>query len=209
VTTPSHWFKSSSPSTRAARFATAFSVELLDERRGVVTFRAVGAGAAACFRDEAGGHRWQRVPPTEKHDRVHTSTITVAVLPEPSDVEVRLDDRELDWSTCRGTGSGGQKRNKTESTVLLTHRPTGVQVRCETSRSQQHNRAMALVLLRARLWAAERERLHGARASERRAQVGSGMRGDKRRTIRCQDGVVTDHLLGRRWPLRAYLRGEW
>jgi peptide chain release factor 1 len=194
---------------RAARSDTVFSVEILDERRGVVTFRAVGGNAAACFRDEAGGHRWQRVPPTEKHDRVHTSTITVAVLPEPSEVEVRLDERDLDWSTCRGTGSGGQKRNKTESTVQLTHRPSGVQVRCETSRSQQHNRAMALVLLRARLWAAERERLHGARASERRAQVGSGMRGDKRRTIRCQDGVVTDHLLGCRWPLRAYLRGEW
>ena len=209
MTTPSHSCKSSSPSTRAARSVTVFSVEILDERRGVVTFRAVGGAAAACFRDEAGGHRWQRVPPTEKHDRVHTSTITVAVLPEPSEIEVRLDERDLDWSTCRGTGSGGQKRNKTESTVQLTHRPSGVQVRCETSRSQQHNRAMALVLLRARLWAAERERLHGARASERRAQVGSGMRGDKRRTIRCQDGIVTDHLLGRRWPLRAYLRGEW
>ena len=149
------------------------------------------------------------MPPTEKRDRVHTSTITVAVLPEPTDVEVRVDERDLDWSTCRGTGSGGQKRNKTESTVLLTHRPSGLQVRCETSRSQQHNRAMALVLLRARLWAAERERIAGARAHDRRAQVGSGMRGDKRRTIRCQDGVVTDHLLGRRWPLRAYLRGEW
>ena len=82
-------------------------------------------------------------------------------------------------------------------------------MRCETSRSQQHNRAMALVLLRARLWAAERERLRGAREHDRRAQVGSGMRGDKRRTIRVQDGIVTDHVLGVRWPLRGYLRGEW
>jgi len=207
--TPSRWSRSSSPSTRAARFATVFSVDLVDERRGCIDFRVTGAGAAACFRDEAGGHRWQRVPPNEKRDRVHTSTITVAVLPEPTEVEVRVDERDLDWSTCRGTGAGGQKRNKTESTVLLTHRPSGLQVRCETSRSQQHNRAMALVLLRARLWAAERDRVQGARAVERQAQKGSGMRGDKRRTIRCQDGVVTDHVLGRRWPLRDYLRGEW
>ena len=91
------------------------------------------------------------MPPNEKRDRVHTSTVTVAVLPEPTAVEVRVDERDLDWSTCRGTGAGGQKRNKTESTVLLTHRPSGLQVRCETSRSQQHNRAMALVLLRAPL----------------------------------------------------------
>jgi peptide chain release factor 1 len=194
---------------RAARSNTVFEIEILEERRGVIDCRIVGAGAAACFRDEAGGHRWQRVPPNERRDRVHTSTITVAVLPEPSAVEVRVDERDLDWSTCRGTGSGGQKRNKTESTVLLTHRPSGLQVRCETSRSQQHNRAMALVLLRARLWAAERQRVDSARAAERQAQKGSGMRGDKRRTIRCQDGVVTDHVLGRRWPLRDYLRGEW
>jgi peptide chain release factor 1 len=172
-------------------------------------FRAVGARAEAVFRDEAGGHRWQRVPPNEKRERVHTSTITVAVLPEPTEVEVRIAERDLDWSTCYGTGPGGQKRNKTESTVLLTHRPTGLQVRCETSRSQQHNRVTALVLLRARLWALERGRLDQARAAQRRDQVGSGMRGDKRRTIRCQDGTVVDHVTGRRWELRAYLRGQW
>jgi len=149
------------------------------------------------------------VPPNERHGRVHTSTITVAVLPEPTAVEVRVNERDLDWSMCRGTGSGGQKRNKTESTVLLTHRPTGLQVRCETSRSQQHNRVLALAILRARLWAAERDRVQGVRDVERRAQKGSGMRGDKRCTICVQDGIVTDHVLGVRWPLRAYLRGEW
>ena len=174
-----------------------------------MTFRAQGAQADACFADEPGGHRWQRVPPNDRRRRVHTSTITVAVLAEPEEARVHLDERDLDWSVCLGTGSGGQKRNKTESTVLLTHRPTGLQVRCETSRSQQHNRVLALAILRARLWAAERDRVQGARDVERRAQKGSGMRGDKRRTIRCQDGVVTDHVLGRRWPLRDYLRGEW
>jgi peptide chain release factor 1 len=192
----------------AARPGAGFSVEILEQRRGLIVFRAAGPGAAERFRDEPGGHRWQRVPPGEKRDRVHTSTVTVAVLPEPTEVEVRIPDGDLTWSTCRGTGSGGQKRNKTESTVLLTHRPTGLQVRCETARSQQYNRMMALLLLRARLWADACARVHGERAADRRRQVGSGMRGDKRRTIRCQDGVVTDHVTGQRWNLRSYLRGE-
>jgi len=194
---------------RSARSATGFEFELVEQRRGLIVFRAVGPRAAAAFRDEVGGHRWQRIPPNDKRGRVHTSTITVAVLPEPTEVEVRIAPDDLDWSYCLGTGSGGQARQKTSSTVLLTHRPTGLQVRCETSRSQHHNRIDALALLRARLWAREHERLHAARAQERRDQLGSGMRGDKRRTIRCQDGTVVDHVTGRRWELKAYLRGNW
>ena len=193
----------------AAPRGAVFSLEIIEQRRGSVTFRVLGPGASAQFRDEPGGHRWQRVPPNDKHDRVHTSTITVAVLPEPTDAEVRLEERDLEWSACLGTGSGGQKRNKTASTVLLTHRPSGLQVRCETSRSQSHNRATALALLRARLWAREQGRLDEDRASERRRQVGTGMRGDKRRTIRVQDGSVVDHVTGRRWSFRDYQRGNW
>ena len=194
---------------RSARSATDFEIDLVERRRGLIVFRAPGPGAAAAFRDEAGGHRWQRIPPNEKHGRVHTSTITVAVLPEPTEVDVRIAPGDLEWSTCYGTGPGGQKRNKTESTVLLTHRPTGLQIRCESSRSQQHNRVAALALLRARLWARAHEKLTAERAQERRDQLGSGMRGDKRRTIRCQDGTVVDHVTGRRWELKAYLRGNW
>ena len=194
---------------RAARSATVFDLEILDRRRGLIVFRAAGPKGAAAFRDEAGGHRWQRVPPSEKRGRVHTSTITVAVLPEASEVEVQIAPNDLDWSYCLGTGPGGQARQKTASTVLLTHRPTGLQVRCETSRSQHHNRIDALALMRAKLWVRERDRQHAARAQERREQLGSGMRGDKRRTIRCQDGTVVDHVTGRRWELRAYLRGNW
>lgn len=192
----------------SARCGAVFSLEILDQRPGFIMVRVSGQAAAAEYADEAGGHRWQRVPPNEKRGRVHTSTITVAVLPEPSNAEVRLYEKDLTWSMCRGTGSGGQKRNKTESTVLLSHLPTGIQVRCETTRSQQKNRELALVLLRARLFEAEQQRLWRARHDERKQQVGTGMRGDKRRTIRCQDGQVTDHVTGRKWELRAYLRGE-
>ena len=140
---------------------------------------------------------------------MQTSTVTVAVLAEPTDVQVRLDDRDLEYRTCRASGAGGQKVNKTDSAVQLTHRPTGLMVRVETERSQHQNRATALALLRARLWQAEREARDAARASDRRTQVGSGMRGDKRRTIAVQRGTVVDHVNGRSWNLRDYLRGSW
>lgn len=168
-----------------------------------------GAGAEEAFRDEGGGHRWQRVPPTERRGRVQTSTITVAVLPEPADAELRIAPGDLAWVTTQGSGPGGQHRNKTETAVVVTHIPTGLRVRCESERSQHQNRQSALALLRARLWEAETARRAGVRDEARRKQVGSGMRGDKRRTVRCQNGIVTDHVTGRRWSLREYERGEW
>jgi peptide chain release factor 1 len=149
------------------------------------------------------------VPPNEKRGRVHTSTITVAVLPEPTPAQLRLAPGDVERVTCRGSGAGGQHRNKTETCVVLTHRPTGLTVRCESERSQHQNEETAFALLRARLHAAEAERREVARAGDRRRQVGSGMRGDKRRTIRCQDGTVVDHPTGRTWTLRVYERGEW
>jgi len=186
-----------------------FDLESIEELPGLIVFRAVGPDADAVFRDEPGGHRWQRIPPNEKRGRVHTSTITVAVLPEATEANVRLDPRDLEFTTCRGSGPGGQYRNKTESAVVLKHRPSGLVVRCESERSQHQNRATALALLRSRLWAASKADHVSAVAAARRGQVGSGMRGDKRRTIRCQEGAVTDHVTGRRWSLAAYQRGEW
>jgi peptide chain release factor 1 len=168
-----------------------------------------GDGAEDAFRDESGGHRWQRVPPNERRGRVHTSTITVAVLAEPKRTELVIPPRDIEMKTCLATGAGGQHLQKTESAVTLTHLPTGLSVRCQSERSQHQNRETALALLRARLHAAEQSKRDAARAEDRRKQVGSGMRGDKRRTIRCQDGVVVDHPTGRSWTLRTYERGEW
>ncbi len=133
----------------------------------------------------------------------------MAVLHEPTDVQIRLDDRDLDYRTCRASGAGGQKVNKTDSAVQLTHRPTGLMVRVETERSQHQNRATALALLRARLWQSQHDSQAAARADDRRAQVGSGMRGDKRRTVAVQRGTVVDHVTGRSWSVRDYLRGAW
>lgn len=161
------------------------------------------------FADESGGHRWQRVPPTESRGRVHTSTITVAVLEPSKAVQIKVDAKDLDYKTCRGSGAGGQHRNKTDSAVQLTHKPTGIKVRCESERSQHNNKQYALEILMSRL----HERNLGAysrkRAHIRSSQIGSGMRGDKRRTIRVQAGTVTDHVTGKSWKYKDYIRGNW
>jgi len=140
---------------------------------------------------------------------VQTSTVTVAVLGEPDPLQVRIDERDLEWQTCRASGAGGQKVNKTESAVQLRHKPSGLTVRVESERSQHQNRATARVLLAARLWDAEKRRKQLERDASRREQVGAGQRGDKRRTIAVQRGTVVDHVTGRTWNLREYLRGNW
>jgi peptide chain release factor 1 len=133
----------------------------------------------------------------------------VAVLSAPTETELQLGPRDLEWRWSRGSGAGGQHRNKTESAVDLTHVPTGVTVHCESERSRLQNQAIALATLRARIAEARNTQANRERSEARRAQVGTGMRGDKRRTIRYQDGTVVDHETGRRWALREYLRGEW
>ena len=185
----------------------SFKIQVVTDRPGYLVFRATGKDAERAFKNEAGGHRWQRVPPTEKKGRVHTSTVTVAVLREPSETEVRLDPRDLTIKTCRGSGAGGQHRNTTASAVQVNHRPSGIQVRVESERSQHQNKASALTILRARLGALEAERAQGARSARRRSQLGSGMRGDKRRTVALQRGQVTDHVTGKKTSAKKYLRG--
>lgn len=140
---------------------------------------------------------------------MHSSTITVAVLPEPVATAIALPARDLEWSACRASGAGGQHLQKTDSAVQLRHLPTGLTVRCEGQRSQHQNREVALATLRARLAAAAAAAQDRDRGDARRRQVGSGMRGDKRRTVRAQDGTVLDHLTGRTWRLRDYERGDW
>lgn len=169
--------------------------------------RVSGKGAYEALKGEPGGHRHQRVPPNEKRGRVHTSTVTVALLREPEAAEVRLDERDLEWSTCRGSGAGGQHRNVTDSAVQLRHRPSGLVVRCESERSQHQNKATALSILRARLLEAAVEAATSSRNSVRKAQLGCGARGDKVRTYREQDGIVTDHRTGKKARLDRVMRG--
>lgn len=181
----------------------------MEERPGFASLVVAGCGAASLFAGESGGHRWQRVPPNEKRGRVHTSTITVAVLEEPRHTDLTIRPEDVDVETMRGSGAGGQHRNKTDSAVRARHRPTGIEVRCESERSQHRNRELAMRVLAARVADRDRSAADDARASDRRRQVGSGMRGDKRRTIRQQDDQVTDHVDGRTWRFKAYARGDW
>ena len=186
-----------------------FDVDLVEERPGFTSLVIAGRGAAALFAGEPGGHRWQRVPETEKRGRVQTSTITVAVLTQPPRLDMTIRPDDVDVETMRGSGAGGQHRNKTDSAVRARHRPTGIEVRCESERSQHRNRELAMQVLAARVAELTRSAAQGERDADRRRQLGSGMRGDKRRTIRVQEGQVTDHVDGRSWRFKSYARGDW
>lgn len=194
---------------RQQRAGGVFDLEIIDERPGFIQFAVSGVGARLTFQNESGGHRWQRVPPTEKRGRVQTSTVTVAVLDPDAVAGQVLNPRDVDIVTTRGSGPGGQNRNKIESCVIATHRPTGLSVRIDNERSQHQNKAMAYKVLAARLYDAERERAFAEREKERRQQVGTGMRGDKVRTYRQQDDQVNDHRTGQRWRLQDWVRGIW
>jgi len=169
---------------------------------------AEGDGAWAAFANEPGGHRFQRVPENEHHGRRHTSTITVAVL-RPPPTSSRFDPKDVEVLPCKGSGPGGQHRNKTESAIRATHKPTGITVRCESERSQHQNREMAIAWLAAKVASSVASKAADDENESRKAQVGSGMRGDKVRTVRYMDGVVTNNLNGKKTTLERYLDGDF
>ena len=155
-----------------------------------------GQGAYSRLKFESGVHRVQRVPETETGGRIHTSTATVAVLPEMDAVEVHIDPKDLQIDTYRSSGAGGQHVNKTESAIRITHLPTGTVVECQDERSQYKNKDRAMKILASRLYAAESARQSAERSAERRSQVGTGMRNERIRTYNFPQGRVTDHRIG-------------
>lgn len=190
-----------------SRFATNnhWRVEVLDK----LVLKITGKGAYSTLRYESGVHRVQRVPITESGGRIHTSTATVAVLPEVSEKEIAINPGDIEFEAFRSGGAGGQNVNKVSTAVRLKHKPTGLVVTCQTERSQLQNRENALSLLRSKLWGMEQQKSVGDVAAQRSAQVGTGERSEKIRTYNFPQNRVTDHRINKSWHnLEKILEGD-
>ena len=174
-----------------------------------ITFMVEGNGAYSRFKFESGVHRVQRVPETESQGRIHTSTVTVAVLPQAEDIEIEIDPSDIIMESCKSSGAGGQHINKTESAVRLTHKPTGIVVECQQERSQLQNREKALEMLKAKLLDIKQTEQNDKIASTRKSQVGTGDRSEKIRTYNYPQNRITDHRIGLSvFNFDAFLAGD-
>ena len=192
-----------------------WKVDLLDTSAGSLggvkeaTLTIAGDQVYSWLKYESGVHRVQRVPATEAQGRIHTSTVTVAVMPEAEEVDIQISPSDLEVDVFRSTGAGGQSVNTTDSAVRMTHKPTGTIVKCQQEKSQLKNRAMALKLMRAKLYEIEQEKQRSARDAARKSQVGTGDRSEKIRTYNFPQDRLTDHRIGyTRHNLPAVMDGD-
>ena len=175
---------------------------------GQRVLRIKGKDAFSLLQNEAGVHRVQRIPTTERHGRIHTSTATVAILPEITESQIKINPQDLDWQFYRASTQGGQNVQKVSSAVRLTHRPSTIVVTCEQERTQEQNRKIALDLLRSKLWQRQEEKKQTKIGDMRRAAVGHGMRSEKIRTYNFPQNRVTDHRLRKKFRLEDIIEGK-
>ena len=181
---------------------------MLDVTASTLIFQVSGQNAKEVFKNESGGHRFQRTPPNERSGRVHTSTITVAVLNVPEEKEFRVNAGDITIEAMRGSGKGGQAKQKTSSCIVATHK-SGIRVRIESSRSQYENRVLAIGMIESKLQQSVAAG-HAADINDiRRNMCGDGLRGSWRRSCRIQHGIVDDKITGQSWSWKDYESGRW
>jgi len=173
-----------------------------------LTLEIKGENCYQLLKHEAGVHRVQRVPSTERHGRIHTSTATVAILPKIPETEIQIKPNDLEIQFYRSSGAGGQNVNKVNSAVRLIHKPTNIIAECQTERYQEQNRKRAMEMLRTRVWQQEQERKQGKISDQRKAQVGQGERSEKIRTYNYPNNRVNDHRLNKKFRLEDIIEGK-
>lgn len=188
------------------RFATSQDWQVIPLDNNVIKIK--GENAYEKLKHEAGVHRVQRVPETERYGRIHTSTATVAVLPEISPIEIQINPEDIEFQAFRASGHGGQNVNKVSTAVRLIHRPSGIVVECQTQRDQHRNRELAMQMLRAKLYQKQEEKRQVEISNQRSEQVGRGMRAEKVRTYNFPQNRVTDHRLNKKFRLEDIIDGK-
>jgi peptide chain release factor 1 len=186
-----------------------FDAILIEMREGYASVRISGKNAKQIFGNESGAHQWHRCPPTENRGRIHTSVVKVAVTNIQPLQQMPLNDKDIEIKFTRGSGKGGQHRNKVETVVVLKHLPTGLIVRCEAGRSQYQNRMLAYEILESKLKLIHEKRFQNSIDEERSRQMGNGHRAEKIRTYMIKHDLMVDHRSGKKSNLSNWLRGKW